>query len=48
MSKIKPIICVSLINEGISQIRWVTIIRWRTQKCVKVNNAPSKRSHVMY
>jgi hypothetical protein len=48
ISKTKPIICVSLISEGKPQIGWVTVIRWKAQKCVKINNVPSKRSHVMY
>jgi hypothetical protein len=48
ISKTKHIICLSLISDGKPQLRWVVVVRWKTQKNIKVNNVPSNRSHVVY
>jgi hypothetical protein len=45
----RPTICVSLVSEGKTQVRWAIIIERRVKKCVKVNNVPPKGSpcHVL-
>lgn len=45
----RPTICVSLVSEGKTQVRWAIIIEQKVQRCVKVNNAPPKGSpcHVL-
>jgi hypothetical protein len=45
----RPTICVSLVNEGKTQVRSAIKIEWKVQRCVNANNVPPKGSpcHVL-
>ncbi len=39
-----PTICISLANEGKTQVGWANIVGWKMWRCVKVNNTLPTRS----
>ncbi len=40
----RPTICISSINEGKTQVKWVIDIGWKTQKWTQANNSPPNGS----
>jgi hypothetical protein len=46
--EIRPTICVSSTSEGKTQVGWVVVVKWTTQRCANANNAPPKGSLIVY